>query len=514
MMVIQNKFDAEFCGKVPLHQTNLIQPHGYLLIVDSESLEILQASENTAELLERDIFQIVQCSLGDFLPSEQAEMLGEFAAGGKEDMKSFVCTFNHALHFAMASLPPLSSVEGQKEFAPYFFLEIEKNPIRPGRQGSFIDRYRHLKSIMDTVQMADTIQSVCSIAALKLKEISGFDKVMVYRFDDQWNGDVIAEEMEPGMESYLGLKFPASDIPPQARELYKKIPYRLIPDINYEPVKLYPVISPRNNIFTDLSVSNLRSVAGVHLEYLRNMKIAASMSTRILVNGRLWGLISCHHRKPKYPDYENRSLFELVSGIISARIESMTAIEAYSFLNRSMKLQLEIMEELFRKKQGFFPGENLLKLLNAGGVAVIMNGEVEIIGITPPVAEIMELVPWIQAMGITGLYTKDSFGEVFEPFLKFSEIASGLMILPLEPDSLSYIVAFRPEVIQQVNWGGNPNEVIRFEPDGKKYHPRASFEIWQQVLSKTAVSWRPEELEMAESFRKSLKAYLFNKTEG
>lgn len=513
MVVIQNKFDAEFCGKVPLHQTNLIQPHGYLLIVDSESLKILQASENTSDLLEEDIFRIVQGSLDDYFPSEQAGMLRKFAAGGNEDKVSFECTFKQAMHFAMASLP-ISSLERQGESVPYFFLEIEKIPIKPGRQGSYMDRYRHLKSIMDAVQMVDTIEAVCTIAALKLKEISGFDKVMVYGFDDQWNGDVIAEEMEPGMESYLGLKFPASDIPHQARELYKKIPYRLIPDIHYEPVKLYPVINPRNNIFTDLSSSNLRSVAGVHLEYLRNMKIAASMSTRILVNGRLWGLISCHHRKPKFPDYGDRSIFELVSGIISARIESMTAIEAFSFRNRSMKLHLEIMEELFRNNQGFFPGENLLKILNAGGVAVIMNGEVETIGITPPVSEIAELVSWIHAMGITGLYTKDSFGTVFEPFLKFSEVASGLMILPLEPDSLSYIVAFRPEVIQQVNWGGNPNEVIRFEPDGKKYHPRASFEIWQQVLSKTAVSWRPEELEMAESFRKSLQAYLFNKTEG
>src|SRR5439155_4932601 len=132
--------------------------------------------------------------------------------------------------------------------------------------------------------------------------------VMIYQFDNNWNGTVIAEAMEAGMDSYLGLKFPASDIPKQAREMYRKNPYRFIPDVDYQPVRLYPVLNPVSGGFTDLTDSNLRSVAGVHLEYLRNMQVMASMSTRIVKEDQLWGLISCHHRTAKYLSYQMCSL--------------------------------------------------------------------------------------------------------------------------------------------------------------------------------------------------------------
>lgn len=513
MVFNQNKFDAEFCGKVPLHQTNLIQPHGYLLIIDRQTLDILQASENLAEFLNSDISQIVQGKLNDFFSEETVSVLRNFASGNITTSISIESTIHASRHLLMARIPG-SGEEKSPDETPFFFLEIEKNPVTASARLSVMEMYRHLGVLMDAVSGASTVEEVCSIAASELKNISGFDKVMIYGFDDNWNGDVIAEAMEDGMETYLGLKFPASDIPPQAREMYKKTPYRLIPDVNYEPVKLYPVINPRGHVFTDLTDSNFRSVAGVHLEYLRNMGVVASMSTRIIVNGSLWGLISCHHRHPKYPDVESRSIFELVSSVISERISSMTTIQSLRFEGQNLRSQISIMEDLYRNQPGILPTKDLRNILNCGGVAIILHGEIQTSGLTPPKSDIEELVRWLSAMGIKTLYTQESLGNVYEPFLKHASIASGLLVLPLHPESMSYILAFRPEEIQQVNWGGNPHEAIRFENDGKKYHPRASFETWQQTLTGTAVSWTADEMEMAGDLRQALSNFLFNKTDG
>jgi two-component system, chemotaxis family, sensor kinase Cph1 len=282
------KGNEEFCGKVPLHQTNLIQPHGVLLVVKTDDFSILQCSENVSRFLGQDAAKVVTTNLADYFLSEELAILKKrlsLPLSGKIPV---------TLHVQQVSfLALLQQYEG------YFILEVEKIEMEDG-QHSFVEIYQELKLVTTAIEEADTLQEATAVAARELKRISGFDKVMIYQFDPDWNGEVIAEEMEEGMDTYLGLKFPASDIPKQARDLYKRCPYRLIPTVDYTPVRLYPVINPLTQTFTNLTDSNFRSVAAVHLEYLKNMKVAASMSTRILVEGELWGLIACHHRQPNY----------------------------------------------------------------------------------------------------------------------------------------------------------------------------------------------------------------------
>lgn len=501
-MHITQKNDAEFCGKVPLHQTNLVQPHGYLLIIDRDSQKILQASENISALLGETAKEAIQTSLQKFLPQNQIDLIKQSFKNGTESRLPFLIDFNNRSY--------LSTVKAQ---ANYLVMEVEREDMVGNKQKSFLSVYQDIKYVMAVIEQSNDIRELCQQVIISLKRLSGFDKIMIYQFDEYWNGDVIAEVMEDGMDSYLGLKFPASDVPHQARELYKKTPYRLIPNVNYDPVKLYPVLNPKTRMFTDLSDSNLRSVAEVHLEYLRNMKVEASMSTRILKDNQLWGLIACHHRAPKYLSYEMCSVFELLSNAISAKITSVQNKDVYHHRAEMFKVHTEIIEHIFKNNSLDNLSPDLLNLLKADGVAVCMNGLIQRIGQTPHENEIHELLNWIQAIENQKVYMQPSISTVFEPAGTYAEIASGLLALPLQPEKQNYILAFRVEAVQKILWGGKPHEAIQFEVDGKGYHPRASFAAWQETVKKTSIPWTSDELEVAENFRNSVINFILNKKE-
>jgi two-component system, chemotaxis family, sensor kinase Cph1 len=499
-----NRTDAEFCGKVPLHQTNLIQPHGYLLVIDKSDFTILQVSENVEDLLGKPANDVINTSLETYITdSDLKDVKNRFNYSGGEGIP-FVFSFHSGERLAV--------IKFQES---YFILEVDLEIRSLKKATSFIPIYQELKFVMAAIERADSINKACSIAIKELKRVSGFDKIMVYSFDEDWNGDVIAEVMEAGMDSYLGLKFPASDVPQQARALYLKMPYRLIPNIDYVPVKLYPVINPAVNGFTDLSDSNLRSVAGVHLEYLSNMKVKASMSTRIMENGKLWGLIACHNREPFYLSFEFCALFELVSNVLSAKLQSLNAQDSFKYKSGMQAKQLEIVEDVYKEADIFKAlkknEKNILSVLGAEGVSIILNRNQISYGRVPSQEEVNELVYWLQSKKVDKTYHQQGLSFEFEPALAYSDKASGLLVLPIQAEKGNYILAFRPEEKRKVNWGGNPNEAINFEPGGKKYHPRASFNIWQQNVDKKALPWQEQELEVAETFRNFVMDYALNK---
>jgi light-regulated signal transduction histidine kinase (bacteriophytochrome) len=506
-MTNQRNRDAEFCGKVPLHQTNLIQPHGVLLIVAKDTLNILQVSENISGIVDKSAAEVAGTMLSDYIPPEQTALLQERFTHPIEG--KIPITFSFTVHGVLKKL--LVLVQAQPD---YYVLEIETGSAGTA-EDSFITVYQELKFVIAAIEATATIEEAARLTVNELKRISGFDKVMVYRFDADWNGTVIAEAKEPEMEPYIGLKFPASDIPKQAREMYRKNPYRFIPDVAYQPVRLYPVLNPVTGAFTDLTDSNLRSVAGVHLEYLRNMKVAASMSTRIVKEDNLWGLVSCHHRTAKPLSYQMCSLFELLSNIISAKLASLEQREKYLCLSEMHALYAKLVERVYNSASltdGLYRQQHeLLKLLNAGGVAVVLDKTVQTFGTAPDTSQVEDLVFWLQTNGINTLYQAPSLLGVYEGAEAYAAKASGLLALPVQPERGAYILAFRPEAVHHVAWGGNPAEAITFEPDGKKYHPRNSFRMWKETVQNNAIPWNKVELEMAERFRNFIVEYTLNK---
>jgi light-regulated signal transduction histidine kinase (bacteriophytochrome) len=380
---------------------------------------------------------------------------------------------------------------------------------------SFLDVYQELKQGMAVINNAKSVEEVCQATAEEFRRIAGFDKVMVYGFDEQWNGTVLAEVKAEGMETYMGLRFPASDIPKQARELYRRNAYRQIPNREYPPVKLVPVINPVTESFTDLAYCNLRSVPAVHLEYLKNMGVMASMSIRIVKDGQLWGLIACHHRFPKFLNYEVCSVFELLSGIVSQKISMLENEKELSYTTYLKGVQSALVEQVYQQDEyvkGLLNGDNTIAdLLQTENVVFIDGEKIVTKGDVPPRSVLEEIVMWLQGLDIKTVYHTTNLSEVYDAGSQITGIASGMIVLPINPGRGCYILGFRPEVIQIVDWGGNPNEAIHFEEDRKNYHPRNSFGIWKETVKNTSLPWTKEEISVAESFRNVLVEFSLKK---
>ncbi len=500
-------YDSEFCGRVPLNQTNMIQPHGVLLLVGKGNGLVLQVSENCQEIFGLPAAKMVDTLFTDYISNEQNE--------------SFLRRFENSSSEKVSYTFTISNKDSSKQYTAlvqaydgYLMLEIEKETANDAPQ-LFVAVYQQLKPAITGVEAAVNIEEAATIVAKELKRISGFDKVMIYRFDEEWNGTVIAEAAEEGMDAYLGLKFPASDVPRSAREMYRTNPYRFIPDATAQPVRLYPVINPVTYSFTDLSGTNLRSVAAVHVEYLRNMAVTASMSTRIVKDGKLWGLISCHHRTARHLSFHTCSLFELLSDIISAKIAAIHHQQAVARQSGMHQLYSKVIENIYKGRNladGLYnQQQNMLELLKADGIALVHQKEIQTFGTTPSAAAIEDLVLWLQSKGIEDVYPVHALSDIYEGAEAYVAEASGMLALPIQPQSGDYLLAFRPEAVTQVAWGGNPDEAITFTPDKSNYHPRNSFNLWQQTVKKQAVPWKAEEVEIAENFRNFLSAFSLSK---
>ena len=495
----KTNYDSDFCGSLPIHLTNLIQPYGVLLVIEPAAYQIVQASENTEAVFSRPAQEVVQTYLKDHL-----------SAGTLESLQQKLGQDVHA------KVPAVWQIGGQhflvlihrKEH--YLLAEIDANALDAQAQKSFVDIYQELKFVMSAIEAAATVEEGCVIAARELKRISGFDKVMAYSFDAEWNGHVVAEFGEPDMESYIGFTFPASDIPKQARQLYLKNPYRLIPDRDYKPVKLYPVVNPIAGSFIDLSDCNLRSVAAVHVEYLKNMGVVASMSTRILYQDNLWGLIACHHKTPRYLSYEMCSVFEMLSGVISAKIASLQRQHAHTFKDSIRTTYAHLVECVYKTghlDSALLTDDGVLKLFNATGAAISRNGRFIGAGDIPRREALEELMLWLHTRQLKRVYHTDSLSREYEYAQEYSDIASGMLVIPINSARDQYLLIFRPEQVRVINWGGNPADRIQFEKDQKNYHPRASFKQWQEKVSGISTAWSTEELEAAESLRSFIYEY-------
>ncbi|HVW95585.1 MAG TPA: GAF domain-containing protein [Mucilaginibacter sp.] len=495
-MTERKNFDSEFCGRVPLQHINLIQSYGYLLVVDRDDT-IIQASENCAELLGKKINEIVNTKLAQYIAGQSAVELQAVAGKGITDRVPFNLRLQNG-----------AQVQALLHFKKdYLILEAELTSKEEERY--FTSVFQDIKHSIAAIEQAATVQEVCEVAISELKKISGFDGVLMYQFDKDWNGTVIAEIKDKRLDPYMGQTFPASDIPRQARELYLKNPYRLIPNREYTPVRLFPVINPVTNSFIDLSDCNLRSVPAVHLEYMGNMGIKASMSIRVIRNGQLWGLISCHNIEAVDLSLETCSIFELLSSVISNKISSILNKHDFDYASSLQGKKNLLIEQVYAKEdmvQGVIEaaGENLMTVFDAGGAAVMFNGQLETIGKTPEADSIENILLWLEGKKIDRIFSSNCLSGIYEEAAAYADVGSGLLAIPIDAAKGEYMLCFRPEVIETINWGGDPNNAITFEPDGKNYHPRNSFKLWQQQVKNNSKPWHSEELTVAESLRSFL----------
>jgi light-regulated signal transduction histidine kinase (bacteriophytochrome) len=379
-------------------------------------------------------------------------------------------------------------------------VEVEPSGVMP--QASVGQLFAAANHSTQAIQNARGIAALCEAAATEIRALTGYDRVMVYRFHPDWHGEVVADSHVPELESFLGLHYPASDIPRQARELYRRNWLRTIPDIEYQPAPLQPALNPRTGETIDMSHCALRSVSPIHVEYLRNMGVCASMSASIVCQDRLWGMLVLHHYAPRQVSADLRMACEAFAQIFSLHVDAKSQAEtSVSRLHAQGR-----RDELARQLEGApdlgaaIASWDLLGYVGASGAIVQLDGQAHAVGVTPPPAEVATLVAWLNTLNLR-LYSTEQLAREHLPAEAYCAIASGLLAVGLSREPRDYVLWFRPEIGRTVRWAGNPAKQVKVDRHGVRLTPRGSFAEWLEVTHMQSAAWSTVDLEAAEALR-------------
>ena len=477
------------CASEPIHIPGSIQPHGLLLTLSEPTLDVLQASTNVNTELGLGPEPLSGQALGRLIGEEALALVRLALADleADEDETRQVTLNGDRFEVLLHRHQGLLFLELERFVAP---LHTAVLPVA-----------RTLRRL----QSAKTLDGLYGTCVTEIRALTGYDRVTLYRFEQEGHGKVIGESLSDGMQPYLGLCFPASDIPPQARELYRLNWIRVIPDAAYTPVQILPALRPDNGQPLDLSFAVLRSVSPVHCHYLKNMGVRSSMSISLLKDGALWGLITCGHREPLRVPHELRvaciSIGQLLSMQITvlqeqeARAQQKQKIDMIDALVGAMAVATcDVMESLRPHTQ------TLLNLTAADGVAILVEERLHCVGVCPTEAQIRALYPWVQQQG-KGVVCSHQLSADFAPAAAYQGVASGLLAFRLPKPVDNAVMWFRSEVKTTVHWSGEPIKVR--EAAAVALSPRQSFELWKQQVDGKALQWSASELLAVESLRRN-----------
>lgn len=487
----------------PIHILTQVQPHGVLLVLQEPELTVLQVSKNASKAFGMAPDQVLGKSLEEILDAFQVDRFKEGLSDDNLDLinPTKVWVRRQGDDYQVFDAVFHRSADG--------FLLLELEPALTQENIPFLSFYHLARASISQLEATANLRDFCQIIVQEIRNVTGFDRVMLYQFDDDGHGEVVAEEKIDAMESYLGLHYPESDIPQPARKMFLSNWIRVIPDAQAEPVDLYPTHNPITNRPTDLILSILRSPYSCHLEYLHNMGVRASLTISLMKDQKLWGLIACHHRQPKYVPYELRKACEFLGRVIFAEISTREETADYTYRMKLAQVQSALVESM-SEADNFIEGlvqrqPNLLDLANASGAAICFGGRWTTLGCTPTEEELNYLAQWLaNTIGDREILQTDGLPLLYSDAQRFKDVASGLMAIPIS--RRSYVLWFRPEVIQTVNWGGDPNHAYELQQsDGEmRLCPRKSFELWKQTVRLKSLPWKAVEVEAALELRKAI----------
>lgn len=490
--------DIDACAREPIRIPGSIQPHGTLLVLDPASLVVEQAAIGVEDGL---ILPAIGRRIEEVVPGA-ADLLATLPARNfdKGPVQLGVVHGARGAHHVIAH-----------RTAEALIVELECLPI--GTPAGFEEIFPRIRGFLERVNDGGSIEELAAMTAREVREITGLDRVLVYRFDAAWNGEVIAEDGSGRLPEYLGLRFPASDIPAQARDLYRTNRLRLIANASYAPIALDPVDNPRTGQPLDLSLSVLRSVSPVHLEYMRNMGTAASMSISLMRGDQLWGLISCHHAEPTIVGFPTRAACDLIGQTLSLQIgsiETATSVRRRSALQTIEARLLATMAAAAARPGTHFldgllqAGPDLLELTGASGAAVVFGGVTRTVGITPDAAALDRITAWLRAQPRDDLFVTDQLAAAMPGGATLKDHASGVLAMSFSQIHDSYVIWFRPEVIQTVTWGGDPRKRAEMDASGLRLHPRTSFAAWEETVRERSTPWGEAEIAGALGLRTAI----------
>jgi photoactive yellow protein len=503
--------DLTSCENEPIRTPGLIQPHGVLLAIDPTSLIIEQVSENCELVLGRTPRELIGESPQTFLGQRQFEEL------------------TAALSRAAFSGSTNVVAGPQQQRMDCIYSRFEDTlllELHPGSAAPRLDLLAASLSVEAPLARMDGsagIDGLVQTVAKEIRTISGFDRVMVYRFDEDWHGVVLAEEVSERLPvAYLGLHFPASDIPAVARDLYLLNTLRLIPDIEYIPVAIVPARNPRLAAALDLSRSELRSVSPIHLQYLRNIGVRATLTISIVMRGKLWGLVACHHDSPRQLDHAVRStcgfFAQMLALKLTGRIDNAALAERLERGERianfvaGLNATQSIAEALSTNWQ------KLLPIFAADALFVHGPADTAVYGTALSAADLSPVIRKLREAAKVGIASSSSLARLeamssagaaemnlaHSGVKRFAREVSGALYIGLCATDDRCLVILRREQSASVKWAGDPNKPAYAGGQNGSLTPRASFEIWEETVRYTSIRWSLSDLETAANLRDQL----------
>ena len=477
--------DLSNCEREQIQLPGSIQPHGALLAVREPDYVVIQASANASKFLYLD---------GEVMGRKLEDIPGNLWESVRPHLGEPLHTIPIAVRCRVGA--PGRDYDFLLHRPPEGGLIIELEPAGPP-----VDLSRHVETAIQTILGSASLRALCDETARIFEELTGYDRVMVYRFDEEGHGEVFSEQRKPDLEPYLGNRYPASDIPQIARRLYEKNRIRHLVDVEYVPSPLTPRLSPLSGHDLDMSLCFLRSMSPIHMQYLKNMGVCATLVVSLMVGGRLWGLIACHHYVPRFVHFEIRAVCELLAEAVATRIAALESfIQAQSELT-VRRIEQRMIEAISRDgdwRSALFDGaQSLLQPIGAAGAALHYDGQVFSAGEVPGTQEIRAIVAWLDKRPRSPVFATASLGLDEPEFAPIADVASGLVASPLSSSQSDYLMWFRPERIRTVTWGGDPLKPVIIGDDPSELSPRRSFAQWHQMVEGTSDPWTPSDLTAA-----------------
>jgi len=494
----------------PIKFIGFTQPHGVFLAIKEPELTILQVSNNTSQFLGLPPEDLLNQPLNKLIDNDQINIFRDYLF--QQDLQS-----SNPIEFTIKMGDKDVDFDGVIHRSQDILI-LELEPTVFDKSQVFFKFYPLIKLAISKLKGADNLTNICQILAKEVRKITGFDRVMLYKFDDDGHGYVIAEEKMDSLESYLELHYPESDIPRVARELFTSNYTRLIPDASAELIEIIPCNNPITNQPTDLTNSMLRSASPCHIQYLHNMGVRASLTISLIKDQKLWGLIACHHQSPKYLPYEIRSACEILGQMASLELANKEDNEDGEYKIYLASIQAKLVEYMSADKN-FINGLinhqiNILNLVNAQGAVICFDGEYIPLGNTPKQKEIQNLVAWIGENLKEPIFYTNQLYKFYPGAEKFQDLASGLMVISISESQKNYILWFRAEVLQTIDWAGNPYQALgEIESQGGQLSPRKSFALWKEIVHLKSLPWKFCEFSAALDLRSSIIGVILRKVD-
>lgn len=488
--------DLTNCDREPIHLLGAVQPFGFLIAVASVDWTVTRVSRNVFDWLDVKPAELYGRSLDRFFTHDAIHTI-------RGHLQTAIFTNSVARAF---SVPILA--DGKRfDLAVHVLDETVVIECEPCIEEQAVNSGALVRAMIARLQQTPDLRAFYRVAAREMRGLTGFDRVMIYRFDHDGSGEVIAEAARGGLESYLGLHYPASDIPKQARILYERNWLRIIPDIGARPSPVEPQLDAAGQPL-DLSMSILRSVSPIHIEYLQNMGVGASMSVSILREGKLWGLFACHHYGAHIVPFERRTAAELFGQMFSLLMESRERDGEASYESRARKLHNQLVTVMAAEATRFDSIvthlDEIADLLACDGIGVSVAGRSILQGITPTPEQFTGLIGHLNGRDMSEVYATHEIGAEYPLARVFADRTSGILAVPLSRPARDYLVFFRKEVARTVNWAGDPSKPMAIGPLGARLTPRTSFELWRETVQGQSIPWQPVDIRIAESLRVSL----------